>query len=332
LWALAINAMPTRVGAHTEEKEKELFVSDWTLLSHPSSHSPIDNKQKSSNPPTGRNKFDVYESPLMPLPIPAWRNALTAVNRDEMPASYNTRYLFPEAAIFASTNETRRAKFFATWNAFRPACILRVFSAYSLVSPLSGQQWRDFLLDGLLEHSHEPTLVRQREQAKAIFADALDELQIVPCPPPSNHFPTVPVDEAQQVLWELTELNFRFELLALDRRASASPSQQDEHERQAMVLKCFNVPSLVAVDVQRANSGLQAHDWQERLPFLLALRALMRDWDGQKPTPLLLPDLASHDMYTEVDVQQLEDHIARFYTQTFYNLFGRAAVIPTRLP
>ena len=58
----------------------------------------------------------------------------------------------------------------------------------------------------------------------------------------------------------------------------------------------------------------------------------MKDWDGLKPTPLLLPDLASLTMYTEVEVQQLEDHIARFYTQTFYRLFGRAAVIPMRLP
>ena len=322
--------MPTRAAARTEVKEKELFVSDQGVFSGVSSHSSMtDNKQKSSNPPTGRNKFDMYESPLMPLPIPVWRDALKAVKRDEAPASYRTRYLFPEAAIFASTNEARRAKFFATWNVFRPACILRVFSAESSASPLSGQQWRDFLLDGLLARSREPSLVRQREQVKAIFADALDELQIDLCPPTSNHCPTVPVDEAQKILWELTELNFRFELLALDNLASGVT---DKHERQTMVLKCFDVPSLIVADVQRANSGLQAHNWQERLPFLLALRALMRDWDGLKPTPLLLPDLASHNMYTEADVQQLEDHIARFYTQTFYRLFGRAAVIPMRLP
>jgi hypothetical protein len=296
------------------------------------SHSPkTDNKPKSLNPPTGRDKFDVHESPLMPLPIPVWRDALKAVKRDEPPASYNTRYLFPEAAIFASTNEARRAKFFATWNVFRPACILRVFSSESSASPLSGQQWRDFLLDGLLARSREPNLVGRCEQVKAIFANALDELQIDPCPPPSYHCPTVPVGEAQKTLWELTELNFRFELLALDTYAGSS-SHRDEHERQAMVLKCFNVPSLVVVDVQRPNTGLQAHDWQDRLPFLLALRGLMRDWDGLKPTALLLPDLASHNMYTEVDALELEDHIARFYTQTFYHSFGRAAVIPTRLP
>ena len=58
----------------------------------------------------------------------------------------------------------------------------------------------------------------------------------------------------------------------------------------------------------------------------------MRDWDGLKPTPLLLPDLMAHDMYTEADIQQLEDHIAHFYTQTFYHLFGHAAVVPMRLP
>jgi hypothetical protein len=49
----------------------------------PSHHPTKDNKQKSSNSATGRDKFDMYESPLMPLPIPVWRDALKAVKRDE---------------------------------------------------------------------------------------------------------------------------------------------------------------------------------------------------------------------------------------------------------
>jgi len=142
----------------------------------------------------------------------------------------------------------------------------------------------------------------------------------------------VPVDEAQKILWELTELNFHFKILALDRCASGPSSHQDEHEQQAMVLRCFDVPSLIIADTQQANFGLQAHGWQERLPFLLALRALMRDWEGLKPTPLSLPDLASPSIYTEADALQLEGHITHFYTQAFYRLFGHAAVVPTRLP
>ena len=203
----------------------------------------------------------------MPLPIPAWCDALRVVNRDEALASYRTRYLFPEATLFASTNEARHAKFFATWNVFRPACILRVLTADSLASPLSGQQWCDFLLDGLLAHSQEPSLVRQREQVKAIFADALDELHIDPCPPPASYCPTVPDDEAQKILWELTKLNFCFELLALDRHASGSSSHRDEYAQQAMVLKCFDVPSVIVTDVQQANSGLRARDWQKGYHF-----------------------------------------------------------------
>jgi hypothetical protein len=62
--------------------------------------------------------YDMYESPLMPLPIPVWRDALKVVKRDEAPASNHTRYLFPEAALFASTNKAHHAKFFATWNVF----------------------------------------------------------------------------------------------------------------------------------------------------------------------------------------------------------------------
>jgi len=142
----------------------------------------------------------------------------------------------------------------------------------------------------------------------------------------------VPVDEAQKFLWELTKLNFRFELLALDRCASGLSSHRDEHEWQAMVLRCFDVPLPIVADTQPANFGLQAHGWQERLPFLLALRALMRDWEGLKLTPLLLPDLALPSMYSKADALQLEGHITRFYTQAFYCLFGCAAVVPTRLP
>ena len=98
------------------------------------------------------------------------------------------------------------------------------------------------------------------------------------------------------------------------------------------MLKCFPDTELLFTDVGLANGGLQSLDSQVKLPYLLALKALLRDWDGLKPTPLLLPDLTSHDLYTELNVRQLEDSIARFYTQSFYHFFGRAATVPTRLP
>ena len=163
----------------------------------------------------------------MPLSIPVWSDALQAVNHDQRPLSYNTRYVFPEAALFASTNECRRAKFFATWVAIRPACIFRIVSAHK-ATPLSNQQWRDFLLDGLLSLSKESKMVRRREEVRSMFAGALEELQIDFRAPSSNFPPDMRLGDMQQLLWELTEFNFRFELLALDKRASLCNRDEDE--------------------------------------------------------------------------------------------------------
>jgi hypothetical protein len=127
----------------------------------------------------------------------------------------------------------------------------------------------------------------------------------------------------------LTELNFRFELLALDKRASTC--DHDEDQWQAMVLKCFPDNDLLLANPRLVNDGLQSLDFQVWLPYLLALKALLWDWDGLKPTPLLLLDLPFHD-YTELGIWQLEDSISWFYTQSFYHFFGHAATVPTRLP
>jgi hypothetical protein len=55
----------------------------------------------------------------------------------------------------------------------------------------------------------------------------------------------------------------------------------------------------------------------------------MRVWSGDKPLPLLQDKPISE--YTELDTGVLEGAVARFYTDTFFIFFGRAAVIPTRL-
>jgi len=56
----------------------------------------------------------------------------------------------------------------------------------------------------------------------------------------------------------------------------------------------------------------------------------MRDWSGDKPLPLL-QDIPFGD-YNELNTGVLEDAVARFYTDTFFIFFGRAAVLPTCLP
>lgn len=289
---------------------------------------------------TGRNKFDPIDSPLMPLSIPSWQNALKAVNTDPSLLDSSNRknphdgkYIFPEPGIFAGvTNEVRRARYFATWEHAREICLFRAFGASSMAIPLSSQEWRDLLIGNLhATLNGEKNQVAQRK-IQDVFANCLAELSIdfdtfapIDVVPP-------PVIEAQarKVLWELSELNFRLELLALDKQASRIANDDEAQDHQDMIRQCFPSDMFIP-ELHHATDGLAAWDWKERLPTLLRLRALMRDWRGNKHTPLLLPDLEALSLYKEQDVNILEEAVAHFYTQSFFNYFGRAAVIPTRL-
>jgi len=292
--------------------------------------------------PPHTQRFEVHESPYLPLPIQRWHEALLATvkNPPEVESARLSKrdghQLFPNPNLFVTvTSETRRARYFATWKSMRIPCIYRVSSSSSSAIPLSAQQWRDMLFGDFGCRTVDSKAAHNRQVLLEMFGNTLDELKInVDSISASNttHFPAVPRSKAQATLWELTELNFRFELVALDRRASGSSSGLDDIDRQAIIHRCCSVAHLLDIDVEGARRGLASPEWRERLPCLLAFRALMRRWPGMKPAPLLLSDLESHDMYSELNVQQLEDAVAQFYTQSFFRYFGRPATVPTRLP
>jgi hypothetical protein len=297
--------------------------------------SPLAGRQQPSGPPS-RDKFcPIENNPIVPIPIACWVLALAAVdtNPSRVDARYRSphdrKYLFPEPGIFANANEVRRATYFATWSAIEPACIYRLCMPWSSVTPLSNQEWRDVLIGDIKSKTPDAKSAQARENARRLLGSALEELDIEINQAPSlTTTPSLPDCEAQKILWKLTELNFRFELLALDKRAHPNG---DEDARQDLIAECFGVSTLLATDDQQANSGLGSSDWRQRLPCLLILQRLMRDWEGMKPTPLLLLDRTLTD-YLEADVLQLEGAVAGFYTDSFFQFFGRAPIIPAHLP
>jgi hypothetical protein len=246
---------------------------------------------------------------------------------DERNRSANDRkYVFPEPGIFLGANAIRRAKYLLTWQAIEPACIHRLLS--STAPPLSPQEWRNILIGSLEFKSSDSACAKAREDACRLLGSAIDDLSLnttdPATPPPS---PVVDL-EAQAILWRLSELNFRFELLALHKRAG--PAGRDAVECDQDVRNALDLTSLQAVEMCTSHQGFRSGHWQARLPSLLQLASLMRVWSGDKPLPLL-QDKPSGE-YTELDTSVLEDAVARFYTDTFFIFFGRAAVIPTRLP
>jgi hypothetical protein len=246
---------------------------------------------------------------------------------DERYRSANDRkYVFPDPGIFLGANAIRRAKYFLTWQAIEPACIHRLLS--STAPPLSNQEWRDILIGSLEFKSSDSACAKAQEHARRLLGSAIDDLHLNVTDPATPPPPPISDHEAQAILWRLSELNFRFELLALHTRAG--PAGCDAVECDQAVRNALQLTSLQAVDMATSLEGFRSRDWRSRLPSLLQLATLMRVWSGDKPLPLLQDKPLAE--YTELDTRVLEDAVARFYTDTFFVFFGRAAVIPTRLP
>jgi hypothetical protein len=133
----------------------------------------------------------------------------------------------------------------------------------------------------------------------------------------------------EEILWELAELNFRFELLALDSRATGHRPGPD---RQQLITSCFpggmgGAGSLLVADLGAANHGLASENWEEKAPYLMVLKKIMATWQGTPPPIIRVTKYA----WSRREIEDLEVAIATFYVQSFYNNFRRAPVVPRGL-
>jgi len=142
-----------------------------------------------------------------------------------------------------------------------------------------------------------------------------------------------PEDVVRQILWELYELNFIHELQSLDRRACADLDLSDTAkliERQMKISRCFPINSFRHVMIPSENCGLAADDLGDRFRFVVELLHVMKSWRGGKPVifEISIDNLRDSTRQTRL---LLENTIAKYYCQQFFNYFGRAAQIPHRL-
>ncbi|KAF8057832.1 hypothetical protein FPV67DRAFT_557001 [Lyophyllum atratum] len=297
--------------------------------------------------PQGRDKFEDPDDPIYPPPIPAWRAALrnvdrtmtNVVNAEQAHTDYN--YAFPEPASFVAVEKReRRDAVFRSWLRYRQALIHRFSFSTSDARPMSGKAWKmllslDYLEQGPSKLRTDTKNAEQRANLNDFLQNApemegveLNPDAIDPVAWEGKAFESLGDQDFEEILWELAELNFRQELLALDCRVYSPPDDlSHSRSRQALVTACFPSGQLLVAALPEANHGIASYDSKERCRYLLGLQRLMRDWPGKKP------DIFSVDQikWREGDIDELEERIAQFYTQTFFNHFRRAPVIPRRL-
>jgi hypothetical protein len=221
---------------------------------------------------------------------------------------------------------------------------MRVANETSLA--MSGQNWRDLLTNDLsaIQEKSDTKAAKRRQQILAMLTPKSKLFPDVktrstagePIPWQGNKYPpgVLPADHTVRgVLWELYQLNFAYELLSLDRRASSdldSSNDMQLMQRQAMISGCFPVDPFLSRSLSDRNCGLTANDIEERLPFILSLVRVMQSWRGDKP-PIFNLAARSYQEISRSQATGFEEAATKYYCQQFYNYFGRAALVPHRL-
>ncbi|KAJ6498851.1 hypothetical protein C8R45DRAFT_1093147 [Mycena sanguinolenta] len=295
------------------------------------SSQPYPLKKPQSNAPPHRNKYEHFVSPFMASPLPAWASALAAVDRTK-PSLRGTcplnLYPLPEPALLVSASSEARVQLLLHhYQLMRDALLFRLGDCEDLQEPFTVQEWRDILSGKLVKQGKAGSLLEERtagiEQALRPAMKACGITELVGFPVPPECVPQMSTTRAQEITWELAEINFRFELVSLDLLASGL-------DRFEACVKCFS-SRMIIPRLDEGNRGFASGSPLDRLPHLLCLTCLMLDWT-YSPRPTFIDIAASGKLdatqWDPLTVVKLEEDIAHYYTQTFYHYFGRAAVVP----
>ncbi|KAJ7046015.1 hypothetical protein C8F04DRAFT_1063143 [Mycena alexandri] len=292
------------------------------------------NKAPSSNKgpaKTPRNKFSALMVPEMPPSIASMADALARVDQGVVPYSTDSsdrRYIFPEPALLVNTPYAdRRNKLLHHW------MLLADGFTYMLTQHpdpplLSGQQWRD-ILEGLITKrgAVDSRVYRRSDSLEDRIRPALEACNLpnlTNFPAPAHEIREFTLSETQEIVWQVAETNFRFEFVSLDKRAST-------RKRLAEVKECFAGHMLVGMPLEISKLGWASTSLKERHVYVVRTATLMLDWTTKSACPSIIRRVADRRPWSQGEMEALEIAVCQYYTQAFWEYFGRAAVVPLRL-
>ncbi|EJF55526.1 hypothetical protein DICSQDRAFT_175800 [Dichomitus squalens LYAD-421 SS1] len=290
----------------------------------------------------GHDKFVEFPHKWMPPAIPSWSEAMLLVDRSmpAQPADHLWGYWILEPAlILGPKDEARQIRYLTNWVRARPIWLYLLRVPGSRPTGVGAQYWWSFL-NGVPEDSRLITRTGKRMvEIKNLFRSVFQDHQFdlgtrAPVDWHGHHFEHVLEALVPAVIWEIFELGFHYELLALDRflRPSISRSRAEEAVREDLLATVFPGGWLRAVDALPSSnsSGLFATHLHRRVTALNALRLVLMQWPGCPSAIVSASPLQGNDR-DEVIVD-LERHLASFYVDTFFTCAGRAPIVPHLYP
>lgn len=157
--------------------------------------------------------------------------------------------------------------------------------------------------------------------------------------------------DIRRILWELAEMNWRYELFALDRALAKEEwdKQDADINRLRLVERVFGPQRSVAVTSWPEQESFVLHSNNLfRAGTLAHLRHLMLSWPecpkniSEGTMDIEIPDTA-YSSIAELNAMmcekmatpaflQMEHNIRGFYCQSFYRFCGRPPILPLHLP
>ncbi|PPQ76783.1 hypothetical protein CVT24_011339 [Panaeolus cyanescens] len=308
---------------------------------------------------TGRSHFKPLDSPYTPYTIPAWITALEAVHNsqaniaDTRGIGTHGQYILPDPGLFIGSPHMQRH--LKTFLQIRHAW----FSAISYGgSPLLSHEW--LLLLNMDVTKPPPTgNTKTAQQQRSVWEKLRLKSNVlnqgVTIDPHSfgdpdwngQYYPgdtEIPTSVVRDIFWWIYEQNFTHELIALDLRLSSNihrdrrrQSPDILHSREMeFIAPCFGCSPTSFFkhpDITDQNLGLAANEIQGRLPHIVSLAKVMKSWTGQPIPDIILKycDRRNPKSIPIDNAAQLENAVAQFYCQCFWNQFSRAPQIPHRL-
>ncbi|KAI0348998.1 hypothetical protein OH77DRAFT_1415706, partial [Trametes cingulata] len=283
----------------------------------PNTHDARPNKARKPHV-RGIDKFADIVHPWMPAALDVWRD------------------------VMANMDQTldRAARYFMTWLRLRPGWLYMLRIKDAGLSRISPQWWRDFLYGdtGRASQKEGSRNALRSRQFMHVFGQAFqrEDLDLNPTAPPTwfgRRLPTFDRSLCPQILWEICEVGFRIELLALDRLLVPLRDRLvTEEHREDLIASVFPDRGIYGVNKlpEEACEGLSAQVPQRRAPYLESFRLVLRRWPRCPPS--IHDGVPITTALPRESIIHRERELVQYYVETFYRESGRAPIVPRAFP
>ncbi|KAL0566025.1 hypothetical protein V5O48_015989 [Marasmius crinis-equi] len=311
-----------------------------SLSSGSSRGKPYSGRLSKANVP---NSNFLERNPLFPPSVPAWSQALESLSHHNTnsppPPGCDRGYFLPPARVFANVGHpAKQIVLLRSWLKIRDVTLFRLSCS---PAHMSAKDWKAYIEVGGGDTSRisDTQTGKVQKQMYDLITGFLATHQLgvefskLPGlsalwkgqPIPETTLPSTRV--VHEILYELNELAFRQELVALDEELDTSGGSDQGH-RYDLLDSCWKGERTRV----SGYDGLGSESLEDRLPYLEALRAVMMTWKGNKPLDMLdgFPgDKSIHNFVKRCE--HVERALATFYTNSCLLVFGREAMVPHRL-